>query len=332
MALEFRVPFFLRQYHPLGFVFVLNYLIRGKESNPPPRPNIVNKAPLHYISVRLNHKCSFMRNRHFILGALLPLLSGSACSQGLEPTAHPSQVERAGTVSLKEPTPYIPDGAKALMAHYPEFVKGYEENQLLLSDGTTLRYDDKKEKSLTELLDEADVEDMFHQPYDTSAWLPSRNYDPGRVRNESLMKLMYGKSEQEVRKHLTRVKWFDQQLLFTQANGAADSLQAVAAELAALPLSYRKYFAGASTFYWRNVRGSNRLSAHSYGIAIDICVQYSDYWRWKNPGKGEEAEIAYVNRIPKEIIRIFEKHGFISGARWYHFDTMHFEFRPDLLH
>ena len=43
-------------------------------------------------------------------------------------------------------------------------------------------------------------------------------------------------------------------------------------------------------------------------------------------------EINYVNRIPKEIIRIFEKHGFISGARWYHYDTMHFEFRPDLIH
>ena len=28
---------------------------------------------------------------------------------------------------------------------------------------------------------------------------------------------------------------------------------------------------------------------------------------------------------------IFEKHGFIWGGRWYHYDTMHFEYRPELV-
>ncbi|WP_265937085.1 M15 family metallopeptidase [Aliarcobacter butzleri] len=28
---------------------------------------------------------------------------------------------------------------------------------------------------------------------------------------------------------------------------------------------------------------------------------------------------------------MFEKYGFIWGGRWYHFDTMHFEYRPELL-
>ena len=143
---------------------------------------------------------------------------------------------------------------------------------------------------------------------------------------------MYGATAQEVSKKLVKVKWFGQQLPFTKENGAADSLRAVEKELSALPASYRKYFDQSSTFNWRKVRGSDRLSAHSYGIAIDICTKYSDFWRWKNPGKEEMDEIEYANRIPKEIIRIFEKHGFISGARWYHYDTMHFEFRPDLIH
>lgn len=225
----------------------------------------------------------------------------------------------------------IPIGAQALMDNYPALVKGYQDNHLLLTNGKSLLYDDKREKSFIERMDEADVEDMFSQPYDTSVWLPARNYDPGRIRNEELMKEMYGHNEQEVRKHLVRVKWFKQQLLFSSLNGAADSLAAVAKELAELPASFQKHFDNSSTFYWRTVRGSNRLSAHSVGIAIDICTKFSDYWRWKNPGKGEDASITYANRIPKEIIRIFEKHGFISGARWYHFDTMHFEFRPDLL-
>jgi hypothetical protein len=35
--------------------------------------------------------------------------------------------------------------------------------------------------------------------------------------------------------------------------------------------------------------------------------------------------------MPEEIVAIFEKHGFIWGGKWYHFDTMHFEYRPELL-
>ena len=94
---------------------------------------------------------------------------------------------------------------------------------------------------------------------------------------------------------------------------------------------YMEYFSQSSSFNWRPVRGANRMSAHSYGIAIDICVDYSDYWRWSNSEKEELDEIEYQNRIPEEIIQVFERHGFISGARWYHYDTMHFEFRPELL-
>nr|WP_297937988.1 M15 family metallopeptidase [uncultured Campylobacter sp.] len=33
--------------------------------------------------------------------------------------------------------------------------------------------------------------------------------------------------------------------------------------------------------------------------------------------------------MPEEIVRVFEKHGFIWGGRWVSFDTMHFEYRPE---
>ena len=48
-------------------------------------------------------------------------------------------------------------------------------------------------------------------------------------------------------------------------------------------------------------------------------------------GRGGRQHPAYKNRIPMEIVRIFEKHGFIWGGRWSHYDTMHFEYRPELL-
>ena len=39
----------------------------------------------------------------------------------------------------------------------------------------------------------------------------------------------------------------------------------------------------------------------------------------------------YRNRVPFDIVAVFERHGFIWGGKWSHFDTMHFEYRPELL-
>ena len=35
--------------------------------------------------------------------------------------------------------------------------------------------------------------------------------------------------------------------------------------------------------------------------------------------------------MPRAIVDAFERHGFVWGGRWYHYDTMHFEYRPELL-
>jgi len=66
-------------------------------------------------------------------------------------------------------------------------------------------------------------------------------------------------------------------------------------------------------------------------MTLDINIKYSDYWQWACKCKNEDAQIDYQNRIPQIIIDIFEKHGFIWGGKWYHYDTMHFEYRPELL-
>ena len=104
----------------------------------------------------------------------------------------------------------------------------------------------------------------------------------------------------------------------------------VAAELKNKP-HLKRYLTNASTFYWRKVRGAKRQSAHSYGMTIDINTNYSNYWLWSNPKSSETSKLKYENRIPKEIVEVFEKYGFIWGGRWYHYDTMHFEYRPEFL-
>jgi len=35
--------------------------------------------------------------------------------------------------------------------------------------------------------------------------------------------------------------------------------------------------------------------------------------------------------IPAAAVEAFERHGFVWGGKWLFFDTMHFEYRPDIL-
>jgi len=78
------------------------------------------------------------------------------------------------------------------------------------------------------------------------------------------------------------------------------------------------------------IAGTTRRSAHGYGIAIDIATTDADYWRWPRV-RSDRSPPPWRNRIPQEIVDVFERNGFIWGGKWSHFDTMHFEYRPELL-
>lgn len=270
------------------------------------------------------------------MNKLLILLAASltvCCSEGARGNLADSE-----SVSGQVPTPTsrtvdtIPAGALALIEAYPDWIKGYSNDSILLKDGSAIVYDDHRDKDFTTMLDDSDIEDMFSMTYEVRT-PPSYLADAGRSRSEMLFKKMYGSSSAAVQATLVPVRWFGQTVRFTSVNGAADSLRAVAADIAGHPdfKSFAKYLQSSGTFYWRKVRGARRQSAHSYGIAFDIAVPHSDYWLWKNPAAKETDSIAYANRIPLGLVEIFQRHGFIWGGAWYHFDTMHFEFRPEIL-
>ena len=158
---------------------------------------------------------------------------------------------------------------------------------------------------------------------------PAVNFDPGRIRNEAFFLKMYGGSAAEVRKNLRTITWLPnlapQKLAVTTVNGVDKKLEAVSADLEKLPKKFHAFMTpSAGTFNWRKIAGTDRLSNHSFGSAIDLNINKSNYWKWDKTPK-------YRNQIPREIVEIFEKHGFIWGGKWYHYDTMHFEYRPELL-
>jgi hypothetical protein len=228
----------------------------------------------------------------------------------------------------------VPYGLKKLLKAYPEFLDSADANNLYWKDGTVMRWDDGiSGKTHDEKLNNPDLEDMMSQEYPVGdRWIPPPdvNFEPGRIRYEPFFKKMYGSTESEVRQNLVTINWLPSicncMVQVSKINKVADKLKAVSDEIEAnLGKEYYRYLSSTGgTFNWRNIAGTSRLSTHAFGTAIDINTKYSNYWKWEN-------DMTWKNQIPMEIVRIFEKHGFIWGGKWYHYDTMHFEYRPELL-
>jgi hypothetical protein len=94
---------------------------------------------------------------------------------------------------------------------------------------------------------------------------------------------------------------------------------------------------GLSGYNWREIAGTSSRSYHSYGLAIDLEAKSyggrQTYWRWALPGNDEWYAIPYEQRwmAPLPVVKAFEQQGFIWGGKWFYFDTMHFEYRPEIL-
>lgn len=89
-----------------------------------------------------------------------------------------------------------------------------------------------------------------------------------------------------------------------------------------------------SGYVWRNIAGTDTLSLHSYGIAVDLIPWRWDgetYWLWTEQKGLNWRDYPYEKRWqpPPKVVRAFEEEGFIWGGKWYLFDTMHFEYRPE---
>ena len=223
----------------------------------------------------------------------------------------------------------VPDNVKKLMKYYPQII-GFKDNKVLFNDGSSLDYDDKKQKSSQELMDNPDIEDQFLYQYKVK-----NINDAGRVRNEAFFKKIYGNSKTEVERNLTEIIWcpklVNQKIKVTTINGVDKIIKKLSTELDNYP-EYKKYLTNiAGTFNWRKIAGTTRLSMHSFGMTIDINTKYSNYWQWDCKCKNENTKLNYKNKIPEKLVAIFEKYGFIWGGNWYHYDTMHFEYRPELI-
>lgn len=247
--------------------------------------------------------------------------------------------------------------AQALIAAYPDFLSTFDGASLVWKDGTRMPFGEGlPDKPLDEVIDRPDIADMFRWPYPFGeGGVPAaEESDPGRVRNEAFFEKMYGPCRKQPegqcrtvicspREPLARVAWVPAfhggSMQATPINGVSAKLSQVSKELAALDPAFARYLTpSGGSYYPRCIARTTRLSVHSFGIAFDMNAKLGQYWQDGLPGALDERQVrerkialVYKNKVPLEIVKVFEKHGFIWGGKWYHFDTMHFEYRPELL-
>lgn len=120
------------------------------------------------------------------------------------------------------------------------------------------------------------------------------------------------------------------QFYVTRRHCAAVQLAAALREIEELGEGVHPFFQQiGGSFAWRYIASTERLSTHSFGIAIDINTELGQYWRWSGANNGDVG--AYQNQVPKQLVEIMERYGFIWGGKWHHYDGMHFEYRPEMI-
>jgi len=241
------------------------------------------------------------------------------------------------------PLPYneserVREDLYALFASYRMSCTGIEiteKNELyvIMRNGARILYDDRKHKSFEEKLANPDLKDMLEQKYVPGPVKenPAENFDPGRIRVIPFFQAIYGETQKDVIRNTLNIEFVKHHVAFNSIEGASAALQKVHKNLSILikekPELTKYVVSIAGTLKWRVIAGTQRLSPHSFAMAIDINPNQGAYWRWWAKG-----DIANIRReYPQSIISIFEEQGFIWGGKWYHYDLMHFEYRPELL-
>ena len=225
-----------------------------------------------------------------------------------------------------------------LMIAYPDEITSLTKDNngliyLVMKDGRKVLYDDMQDKNYNQKIYKADIHDTLEDIYPLGDINEVReeNRDPGRFRSYQFLGAVYGEGESTIRKNLKNYSTKFGNLQFNSKNAAGDNLKKALDEAYELCKKDSKIsnfiYPTSGTFNYRVVQDTGLLSPHSFGIAIDLHKNDSDYWKWVTKEKGSKRIAEY----PKELVKVFENNGFVWGGKWAHFDILHFEYRPEII-
>lgn len=214
-----------------------------------------------------------------------------------------------------------------LKEHYPQVENLREAADgnwyLVLKDGQNILYSSPRQQEGAYTIKESMAEIYPLEPARPDI---APGFAPGRKRPYEFFSAIYGATREDVRKRLEKTGIGNGSINLTaEAARAFRSVAPVLEKIAKEP-DKRKLLKSDGGFFWREIAGEKKLSAHSWGIALDLGAAHAPYWRWskKMPHPMQKS-------YPGEIVAPLEQAGFIWGGKWDKYDLMHFEYRPELI-
>ena len=172
--------------------------------------------------------------------------------------------------------------------------------------------------------------------------LSNRRANPPKRNPEFYDTLWQAGTEREAASNMVRIAFFGKRFdVHKDLQARLVKIDALVMEAAKTDPEIRDFINNIGTigaFSWRNVAATVSRSYHSYGIAIDILPKnlrgLATYWQWTSDANNQEwYKVPYEKRYhpPMAVVKIFERYGFCWGGKWPLFDTMHFEYRPEIM-
>jgi hypothetical protein len=191
-------------------------------------------------------------------------------------------------------------------------------------------------------LEEAHRFDPFFYAYPVEFGGPPPTPENTPTRSTDVIEALFGRSESEIRRGCEHVTFLGRRLFVNAV--AVEPLRAVEREIDRAArrdgdvARWIEELEVAFSFQDKEIAGSQSRSYHAWGLAVDLVPRsYGGkqvYWRWSRVFNREGwYRIPMSERWspPEAVVDAFERHGFVWGGKWTYFDTIHFEYRPEIL-
>ena len=230
-----------------------------------------------------------------------------------------------------------------LLQIYGDYFQKIEEREgdiAFLINDSWVYYRNGKMLCKEHFQDEDRYESIFYDyPIGRLTKIPSYREIPRRA--SDFLDQLFGKTEIQIRKHGQLVSFLNHKAFVNcicieplkevekQIIQSAEKDPEVKAYIDNLYILY--------SFQTKKVIGSQNVSNHSYGLAIDLVPRSYHrkhvYWKWSAVLDKKWPQISLNRRWspPQGVIDAFERNGFVWGGKWSHFDMIHFEYRPEII-
>lgn len=154
--------------------------------------------------------------------------------------------------------------------------------------------------------------------------------------------VLWGRTEREIRRHTGVVPFLDRRMVVNDILRAPlAAVERDVREVARHDRDVADWIEQIEITYSlsnRDITSTDTPSFHAWGLAFDLVpTSYEGrhaYWRWSRAMDRQGWQrIPLEERWspPERVVEIFERHGFVWGGKWGYFDTIHFEYRPEIL-